>query len=127
MLLPSGLHSSQDGSDIVVDRPSITTTLWNDGIHIVDTVRYMSGSEVVSIDNGVERVAGDSTNVYTARCGAPSSGSSAPLPSSVALSLSLSVSRCPGSRAPVPSSFLSVSLRAQSLRQLAELMIIPLW
>ena len=73
MLLPSGLHSSQDGSDIVVDRPSITTTLWNDGIHIVDTVRYMSGSEVVSIDNGVERVAGDSTNVYTARCGAPGS------------------------------------------------------
>ena len=74
MLLPSGLHSSQDGSDIVVDRPSITTTLWNDGIHIVDTVRYMSGSEVVSIDNGVERVAGDSTNVYTARCGAPNPG-----------------------------------------------------
>jgi len=95
MLLPSGLHSSQDGSDIVVDRPSITTTLWNDGIHIVDTVRYMAGSEVVSIDNGVERVAGDSTNVYTARCGAPQLWVVSPSAFfGGPLSLSLSVSRC---------------------------------
>ena len=66
-------NESSTLSPLTEDRrvPSITTTLWNDGIHIVDTVRYMSGSEVVSIDNGVERVAGDSTNVYTARCGAP--------------------------------------------------------
>ena len=90
------MHSSQDGSDIVVDRPSITTTLWNDGIHIVDTVRYMSGSEVVSIDNGVERVAGDSTNVYTARCGAPSPVILGRQPLCLLRwpSLSLSVSRC---------------------------------
>ena len=66
-------NESSTLSPLTEDRrvPSITTTLWNDGIHIVDTVRYMAGSEVVSIDNGVERVAGDSTNVYTARCGAP--------------------------------------------------------
>lgn len=32
-------------SPLTEDRrvPSVTTTLWNDGIHIVDTVRYMAG------------------------------------------------------------------------------------
>ena len=34
-------------SPLTEDRrvPSVTTTLWNDGIHIVDTVRYMAGGE----------------------------------------------------------------------------------
>eukprot|EP01051_Picozoa_sp_SAG22_P010819 SAG22_NODE_994_length_6119_cov_167.397674_7_plen_312_part_00 len=47
--------------------PSVTTTLWNDGIHIVDTVRYMCGGEVVAVECGAAAVGGSSFNLYTAR------------------------------------------------------------
>jgi virulence factor len=48
------------------DGKELTTTLWNDVIHIVDLVRYMAGGEPVEVTAYRDKFGSQSRNCYTA-------------------------------------------------------------